>query len=275
MSAKDKESVRRIFPSGPQFDKIVAVFTTRHVGKGGLSYKKTGKGTDAEYDYDCVPHNRKAAFDALSHCAENLDLESFTAAKQVHGDNVQVVTEAERGCGARTHDDAIPATDALITALPGVPLGIFTADCAPVFLYDPEKSAVGLAHAGWRGTAKSIARKTAEKMREEFGSEPADLWAAIGPCIGPCCYEVGIDVFHEFQENFHYAAPLFRKTYEKKWHLDLRLANRRQLEEFGLESEKIIESGICTTCNSGDFHSARKHGPRAGRTLSVIAIKSQ
>lgn len=265
--------MRRAFPSGPQFDKIVAVFTTRHVGKGGLSPKNLGEDSDAEYGYDCVPRNRKAAFDALSHCGESLDLESFTAAKQVHGDNVCRVTGAERGRGARAHDDAIPATDALITDLPGVPIGIFTADCVPVFLYDPENVAVGLAHAGWRGAAQSIAIKTVEKMREEFGSNPADMWAAIGPSIGPCCYEVGPDVFHEFWEKFHYAAPLFRKTYEQKWHLDLRLANRRQLEDCGLGGERIIESRICSACNAREFHSARKHGARAGRTLSVIAIK--
>jgi YfiH family protein len=253
---------------------VVAIFTTRHVGKGGLSYRSLGEGPDAEFEYDCVPHNRKAVFDALRPSAASIDLESFTGAKQAHGDNVCRVTEAERGRGARSHDDAVPATDALITDLPGVPIGVFTADCVPVFLYDPVRPAVGIAHAGWRGTAQSIAQKTIERMREEFASNPADMWAAIGPSIGPCCFEVGIDVHEKFWERFGYSAPLFRKTYEQKWHLDLWLANRLQLEECGLDAERIVESRICSACNSGDYHSARKHGPGAGRTLSVIGIKA-
>lgn len=250
------------------------MFTTRRIGKGGLNHADSSEDAGDEQDYDCVPRNRKAVFDALSRCAEGLDLDSFTAAKQVHGANVCRVTEAERGRGAHSHDDAIPSTDALITDVPGVPIGVFTADCVPVFLFDPARPAVGVAHAGWRGTAKSIAQKTAEKMREEYGSNPAEMWAAIGPSIGPCCYEVGLDVHRAFRENFQYSAPLFRKTYEQKWHLDLWLANRLQLEGFGLGKDRIIESRICSSCSSGEYHSARKHGPTAGRTLSVIGIKT-
>ena len=273
LSENDTTSVRRAFPSGSPFDNIVAVFTTGHVRESGLSYRKLGEGPNASHSDDCVPRNRKAVFDALRHCAANLDLESFTAAKQVHGDRVCRVTEAERGRGAHSHKDAIPATDALITDLPGVPIGVFTADCVPVFLYDPVRPAVGIAHAGWRGTVQSIAKSTAERMREEFGSNAADMWASIGPSIGPCCYEVGIDVHREFWERFHYAAPLFRKTFEQKWHLDLWLANRRQLEECGLDAGRIIESRICSACKSHEYYSARKHGPGAGRTLSAIGLK--
>lgn len=272
LSANETNPVRRVFPSDPPFEKVVAVFTTRHVGKGGLSPSDPRDASGSDQEYDCVPRNRKVVLDALGHCGEALDLDSFTAAKQVHGNNVCYVTEAERGRGAHSHDDAVPATDALVTNLPGVPIGIFTADCVPIFLYDPEKAAVGLAHAGWRGTVGSIAKKTVEKMAAEFDSDPTEMWAAIGPSIGPCCYEVGPDVFHEFWEKFHYATPLFRKTYEKKWHLDLWLANRLQLQECGIRAERIIESGICSSCSARDFHSARIHGSTAGRTLSVIAI---
>jgi len=258
--------VRRAFPSGPHFDKIIAVYTTRHAGR----VEPSGANPGGE-------HNRNtavAAHAALSDEANALDLDSFPAAKQVHGANVFRVTETERGRGARTHADAIPSTDALITDLPGVPIGVFTADCVPMFLYDPARPAVGIAHAGWRGTAQSITRKTVEKMRAEFGSDPAKMWAAIGPSIGQCCYEVGADVFDEFHAAFEYAPSLFTKTSEEKWHLDLWLANRRQLEGCGVDPRRIIESRICSTCNEREFHSARKHGPLAGRTLSVIAIKS-
>ena len=273
MSANDTSPVRSAFPSGSPFDRIVAVFTTRPAGRGKASAKGPGKGSDIEDEPDCVPRNRKAVFDALSRGPKGLDLDWFTAAKQVHGDAVRRVTTAERGRGARSHEDAVPATDALITDIPGVPIGIFTADCVPVFLFDPEKTAVGIAHAGWRGTVKSIAQKAVERTREEFGSEPGDMWAAVGPSIGPCCYEVGPDVFNEFRREFHYAAPLFRKTYAQKWRLDLWLANRRQLEGCGLDPERIIEARICSSCCAHEYFSSRKLGPRAGRTLSVIGIK--
>lgn len=257
--------MRRAFPPGSHFDRIVAVFTTRHAA-GDKSLKVANRLED-------VPGNHKDAFNALAHAVEKLDLDSFTAAKQVHGANVCQVTEAERGRGALTHKDAISSTDALVTDMPGVPIGIFTADCVPVFLYDPVKMAVGLAHAGWRGTMQSIVRKTVEKMRAEFGSDAADMWAAIGPSIGQCCYEVGPDVFDGFNNSFNYADSLFRETSEQKWHLDLWLANRRQMTDCGIKDERIIESRICSACNSDEFFSARKHGVGAGRTLSVMAIK--
>ena len=269
MSANDTARVRRAFPSGPHFDKIVAVYTTRHAGR--VEPSGANPGGERNRNTAAAAH---AAHAALADEADTLDLDSFTAAKQVHGADVRRVTESERGRGARAHADAIPSTDALITDLPGVPIGVFTADCVPVFLYDPARPAVGIAHAGWRGTAKSISQKTIEKMRSEFGSEPAKMWAAIGPSIGQCCYEVGADVFDEFQGTFEYADILFRKTGGEKWHLDLWLANRRQLEGCGVDPRRIIESRICSACNADQFHSARKHGPLAGRTLSVIAIKS-
>jgi YfiH family protein len=257
--------VRRAFPCGSPFDRIVAVFTTRHA---------TGdKSSKASNSLEDSPDNHRDAFNALAHATEKLDLDSFTAARQVHGANVCRVTEAERGRGALTHRDAIPATDALVTDLPAVPIGIFTADCVSIFFYDPERMAIGLAHAGWRGTMQSIARNTIEKMRTEFGSNAEDVWAAMGPSIGQCCYEVGADVFYGFQDSFDYADTLFRKTSEEKWHLDLWLANRRQMQDCGIRQERIIESRICSACNSDEFFSARKHGVRAGRTLSVMAIK--
>ena len=258
--------MRRAFPPGSHFDRIVAVFTTRNIG-GGDSANAAGESRD-------VPDNHKDSFKALAHTVEKLDLDSFTAAKQVHGANVSRVTDAERGRGALSHKDAIPSTDSLITNISGVPIGIFTADCVPVFLYDPERMAVGVVHAGWRGTAQSIVIKTLEKMQAEFGSDSANMWAAIGPSIGQCCYEVGPDVFDSFVAKFDYADSLFRETSDEKWHLDLWLANRRQLEDCGVNPEKIIESRICSACNSHEYFSARKHGPRAGRTLSVMAIKT-
>jgi YfiH family protein len=260
--------VRHVFPSGEPFDRIVAAFTTRRVRTTDLPEEDFNTGLHTGDDPIHVLENRRRIFGTL-----NLEFESFTSARQVHGSTVCRVTETERGKGAHGYEDAIPATDALITDLPGVPIGVFTADCVPIFLYDPARMAVGVVHAGWRSTALEIGRIAVEKMKGEFGSNPADMWAAFGPSIGPCCYEVGCDVFEAFAGRDDSPAA-FQKTGEEKWHLDLWLANRCQLEAVGLESGKIIETKICSACNADEYFSARKLGSRTGRTLSVIAIKT-
>jgi YfiH family protein len=268
LSANDLSPVRHAFPAEPPFDRIVAAFTTRHLGRSGASCENLNTGLHTGDNPVNVLKKRKLVFDALG-----LDAAAFTAAKQVHGDNVCRVTAEQRGRGAVSHDDAIPSTDALITDVPGVPIGVFTADCVPVFLYDPRRVAVGIVHAGWRSTALSIVSKAARMMEEEFGSDASDIWAAFGPSIGPCCYEVGRDVFDAFRTSFKDSSRLFQKTADEKWHLDLWLANRRQLEECGITGGRTIHSRICSACNADDYFSARRLGPRTGRTLSVIAIR--
>ena len=110
---------------------------------------------------------------------------------QVHSATVQVVDARDRG-------RVCEATDALISDTPGVYLMLRFADCVPVLLYDPVRRAVGLAHAGWRGTVACIARETVRRMVDAFGCRPADIRAGIGASIGPCCYEVGPDVARQF-----------------------------------------------------------------------------
>jgi len=268
LSANDLSPVRHVFSLGPQFEKIVAAFTTRHLGKAGTPSGSLNTGLHTGDDPVSVLANRKLVFDTLG-----LDSASFTAGKQVHGDEIRLVTSEQRGRGAVEYEDAIPATDALITDVPGLPIGVFTADCVPVFLYDPIRTAVGIVHAGWRSTVLSIASKTVQRMENEFGSLPSDMWAALGPSIGPCCYEVGRDVFDEFREEFDYGPALFQETDDEKWRLDLWHANQRQLEECGIPEAKIVNHRICSACNADDYFSARKLGAHAGRTLSVIAIK--
>lgn len=261
--------VRDVFPPGPPFEKIVAAFTTRHPGTSDNFSRDLNAGLHTGDDPIHVLENRKLIFDTLG-----VEFDSFTAAQQVHGDNVFRVTGEERGRGAHRYGDAIPVTDALITNLPGIPIGVFTADCVPIFLFDPVRMAVGIAHAGWRSTVLGIAGTAVKRMSEEFGSNPADMRAAFGPSIGPCCYEVGRDVFDAFAKGFDDTASLFRQTGDDKWHLDLWRANGLQLEESGLDSKKIIKKTICSACNSHEYFSARKLGLRTGRTLSVIAVKS-
>ena len=126
--------------------------------------------------------------------------ERFTTCAQVHGSNVQVITEDRIGSGALSFSDTIPETDALITNLSDVPLLLFYADCVPVLLADHKTGVIGLAHAGWRGTAAQIAKKTVAAMQETFGVQPEDILAAIGPSIGDCCYEVDDVVRSQMEE---------------------------------------------------------------------------
>ena len=187
--------------------------------------------------------------------------------------------------------------DGLMTDQPGLLLGIQTADCIPVLVADRRRRAVAAFHAGWRGTVKRIVESGIGRMRLEFGSQPEDLVAAIGPGNLACCYEVGEDVLSEFESQFSYGRELFREVYttdpvRKKYsmlfmtqrapghsqpgpslHVDLVDANRRQLLDAGLRPDAIQFVGACTHCHPALFFSHRASRGRCGRMLSVIGIK--
>ncbi len=155
--------------------------------------------------------------------------------------------------------------DALITNHAGLLVGVRTADCVPVLLVDEAKRAVAAVHAGWRGTRAGIASKTVARMGAEFGTAPNDLLAAIGPCINVCCFEVGPEVAAQFREVFPERKDLDRKT-----HIDLVEANRRQLLSAGLAQERIFTGAPCTFC-SPEFHSFRRDASD-GRMYSAAGI---
>lgn len=207
----------------------------------------------------------------------------------------------------QTHSDLIhrvarapstpPAGDGLITATPGLLLAIQTADCLPVLLADPEHRAVGVFHAGWRGTLARIVEKGVGRMRKAFGSDPAMLLAAIGPGIRACCYAVGDELRDRFDSQFGYAAELFHEVYESdpvrekypllfltarapghsdlgpKLHLDLAHANRRQLLDAGLAAGNIADTGLCTACRPRLLFSHRAQRGTTGRMMGVIGIR--
>jgi YfiH family protein len=185
-------------------------------------------------------------------------------AHQVHGSRVALVGPEDRG-------RVIPATDALITDAPGVALMLRFADCLPVLLYDPIRPAVGLAHAGWRGTVKGIAAKTALAMVEAYGSHPADIVAGFGPCIGPCCYQVGAEVIESVKARFNHWQGLFRHQGDGSVHFDLWEASRRQLAELGVE--EIEASQLCTACRTDEFFSHRAEKGRTGRFAVILGMR--
>lgn len=145
-------------------------------------------------------------------------------------------------------NDAVLDCDALITDTKGVILTVLTADCVPVLLYDTRREVVAAIHAGWRGTQANIVLKTVEKMKEVFDSNPQDMVAGIAPSIGRCCYEVEEDVAQFFLKQ----TEVFDRI-NKKYRLDLPLANKIQLLNAGLLEENIEMSGICTACEAKRF----------------------
>ena len=214
---------------------------------------------------------------------------SLVAVRQVHSNRSVVLRAPFVGFGA----EAVPEADGIITDQPGLLLGIQTADCIPVLVVDRVRRVVAGFHAGWRGTVERIVELGVETMRAEFGSEPGDLAAAIGPGIGPCCYVVGAEVLDRFTKNFSYAPELFsQRAVESDEQMgggnaglglcvdlrvdlviDLTEANRRQLLAAGLRADTISVVGGCTGCHPELFYSHRTSGGHAGRMMSVIGIR--
>lgn len=189
----------------------------------------------------------------------------LVCAKQVHANRVACVTESHRGRGALTYEDAVPETDAFVTNSVNVPVAVLTADCLSVFIYAPEIRALGLVHAGWRGSKDEICAKTIQVMREQFGADPADMHVVLGPCLRTCCYEVG--------EEFNGYFPAETSRTQGKYHLDLAGVNKKQLIAGGIRQAHIVDTGICTGCQNDDFFSFRKEGKGAGRMMSVMMLK--
>ena len=201
--------------------------------------------------------------------ALGLDLEGLVCGVQVHGIRVAVVNETTAGSGAHSLSGAIPETDALITDRPGVVLATFTADCVPIFVYDPVKSAIGVIHAGWRGTIGRIAVTTVTRMAETFGTIPGDCLAAIGPSIGAGCFRVDEHLAGRF-DKVH---PQTVTKDESGFGIDLPAFNRIELTEIGVCPDHIYEARLCTKCQADQFFSYRADQGKTGRMMGVIALK--
>ncbi len=210
--------------------------------------------------------------------------------RQIHSDIIHHI-DAE--------PDAPLTGDGLVTATPGLLLGIQTADCLPIILVDSKRRAVGVFHAGWRGTVKRIVEKGVGEMHRWFGTRPEDIKAAIGPGIGGCCYEVGEEVRTKFESQFSYAAKLFREVKDSdpvrekypllflsarapghgelppKIFLDLAEANRRQLLSVGVPARSIAASPLCTNCRTDLLFSYRAEKGKTGRMMAVAGIRTR
>ena len=237
---------------------IHGVFT-RLGGTSRGAFASLNVGHTVGDDPSSVEANHQAIYRAL-----RIRAQGVVTAHQVHGDRVAVVSPPDGG-------KVLPDTDGLVTDVPGLFLMLRFADCVPVFLYAPRQRAIGLAHAGWRGTVKSIAAKTVRLMASAFGCDPGEMHAGLGPAIGPCCLEVGPDVVALFNAAFESPDEfLSRPEPNGKAHLDLWLANALQLREAGVTR---IEMGkVCTCCHRQEFFSHRGEKGHTGRFAGVIGL---
>ena len=173
----------------------------------------------------------------------------------------------------------IPDTDGTITNLKNVLLTTVHADCLAVFCYDPVKEAIGLCHAGWRGTCAGIAMEMVEKMEDEYGCDPENLQAYIGPGISQCCFEVGMEVAEDFAENWTFAEDYITRTpgdvANGKCHIDIKGINQELLELMGIPTEQIRVSEHCTCCEPELFCSYRREGGTYMRMGGGLCMKEK
>ena len=234
----------------PQIKGLIAAFSNKVDGNMSLSFGDTR----------CSLENRKEFLDKLS-----IDYRSLICAKQVHGVGVVSVTDKDSGKGALDYENSIADCDGFITDRPDLPVAILTADCLPVFIYDPKVPAVGILHAGWRSSEANICAAGVKLMQDKFKSEPSDLLVTFGPAMRVCCYEVSAD----FKSNFPFA--LTRRG--GKLYMDLALLNKSQLLSAGVQEKNISDLGLCTYCSHEEFFSFRREAQNAGRMISVVRLK--
>jgi len=243
-----------------QFDQLKSDkflhFTTTKVGWGGNGKSRfTGdsKAIYQEYRQELATSLR-------------LSPEQLVFPRQTHTDHIAVVTEPLIGA-------EIPDTDALITNVPGLCICVQTADCVPILICDPVKKIVAAIHAGWRGTVSLITLKTATQMIQEFGCDPNDLIAGIGPSISRPNYEVSTEVIDAVKANFtNHQDLLFPNGNAGKADLNLWKANQTLLENAGIPLSQIEIMGLCSFNGENEFYSARRDGAATGRMVTGIMI---
>ncbi|MEE8390920.1 MAG: peptidoglycan editing factor PgeF [Anaerolineae bacterium] len=227
---------------------------------GGVSqepYATLNLGHTVGDDLSAVEENHRRALGLLG-----LKPKRVVSPYQVHGARVGVVGRAHLGT-------VQPATDALVTAVPSVPLLMRFGDCTPILFFDPARRVVGMAHAGWRGVVAGSVGETVRTMVERLGCDPTDIWAGIGPTIGPCCYEVGVKVVEAVEAVCPPGADVVHRV-NGRVHLDLPAAVQAQLGAAGVE--RVEDAGLCTACRVDEFFSHRAEHGRTGRFGVVMEL---
>lgn len=245
--------------------------TYYNMGTGVTAFSTTRQGGCSTGNYAAFNINGYCGDDEV-HIAANkvalcgllgIDSNRLVMPHQVHDCVVRRIDGPQQG--------VIEGVDAVMTDVPQLCIGVSTADCIPVLLYDSTHRAVSAVHAGWRGTVLRIVQKAVEAMRDTYGTAPADLQAVIGPGISLDSFEVGDEVYNQFLSAGFDMQPISRR--DAKWHIDLPMCNRLQLMEAGVPADHIQMTNICTYQQYDRYFSARRLGIQSGRIYTGILIK--
>lgn len=246
---------------------IKAYFTSRLGGVSSGIYNSLNLGFHAGDGKLNVIKNRQLIADSIG-----VFPASFVAAEQVHGDKVYIVNKDNIGAGALKYQNSLSGIDAIITEEKGIPLLLLYADCVPLFFVDPIKRIVALAHAGWKGTVKKIAKKIILLMKEKYGVKAKNILVAIGPSISKDFYEVDDIVIKQFRKSFDNPEDFIVDKGKGHYLLDLWQANIDTLKEVGIIEEHVTLSNYCTFRNNQYFYSYRKEKGKTGRMASIIYL---
>ena len=248
------------------------------MGNGVIAFSTTRKGGCSEGNYAAFNINRYCGDDP-AHIEANrtalcqrlgIGMAQLVVPHQVHAAEVKQIDRNFTEQPAAVRDELTDGFDAVMTDVPGICVGVSTADCIPVLIYDAAHHAVCAVHAGWRGTVQCIVVRAIERMRAAYGTQPSELTAAIGPGISIDHFEVGDEVYQQFVDAGFEMEPISRRY--RKWHIDLPECNRRQLIQLGVAPQRIISSGICTYAQSDMYFSARYLGIDSGRIYNGIML---
>ena len=239
-------------------------FSTRKGGVSPAPWDTLNLGVGRGDDMENVRENYRRFCAAIG-----TDPMRCVLSKQVHEANVRLITADDCGKGL-WRDRDYTSVDALICNTPEIPLVVFSADCNIILLYDPVGHAIGAAHAGWRGTALGIVKKTVEQMSANFGCDPANIRAAIGPSIGQCCFETDGDVPEALRAALGAEVEPYMSWNGAKWHIDLKAINALWLRRAGVEQIDICDH--CTACRPDLYWSHRKMGQARGSQIAMICL---
>jgi YfiH family protein len=250
---------------------VVHAFSTRRGGVSLPPFATLNLGQSVGDDAAAVEENRQRFFGAFG-----VDAGRVVRVWQAHGDGVLRVDGGLAGRAGFPHCLMVAGAkfDALTTRLPGLALAVSTADCLPILIHDPVRQAAAAVHAGWRGTAKRIAARAIEAMREAYGTDPPDCRAALGPGIRGCCFEVDAAVADPMSAALPTWEAYARPNRPGHWLLDLAAVNRAILAEAGVRPDRIDDLGLCTCCRNDLFFSHRAEKGRTGRMMNFISLKA-
>ena len=244
---------------------VTAFSTLREGGAGKGEYASFNVTHYCGDDPEAVRRNRDVLCRTLG-----IQDDCLVVPEQVHHVDILTLQEDWRTMPETTRKLLLKGKDALMTDVPGLCIGVSTADCIPMLLYDPVRRAVCAVHAGWRGTVRYFAKAAVEAMQAQYGSEPSHLRAVIGPGISLQHFEVGDEVYQAFAEaGFPMEAIAVRK---EKWHIDLWKCNQLQLLQAGLAEEHVRVAGCCSYDDPARWFSARRQGIRSGRIYTGIML---